>query len=205
MRFQTAEEFHQKACNCYVLTDLGGIIPTQVAFLGHRRDDGLLFYLTKDTSDVVPFKYSPHIELYTPKLGYMKKSKGSGYDFVARVPSRRYKVGITNENLNKHVLTPSYKSNLERLEEIRAGRYATIHHGLGSDHIQGISMKYGLSRDGVYYQDDRIASIHDGRITYNSESEMYFHHNNLVKFGVNLPHNYQQMQNLSQYAEEYDV
>lgn len=205
MRFETREEFVQKALGTYVLMSDGKKLDKQLVFLAYDEDENL--HYRSVGQEATRFSFHPGLELHSPALGYANIADFKDDVYVCRNPLRKYKIGVHSGNVNTRFFTGDININLERLDKIQKRSYIPPSEAIRSKIIRGVSLKYAANRNGVFYRDEQIASLVDNTIVFNSESEKYFHGKTLRKLGFTNTFSVanQIILDLNSYEEQYDI
>lgn len=197
MKFTTRDEFEQKVVGSICLVK--GVKEKRIAFVSH---DYFLFNNKEENKDQM--RFYKKFDYKAPPLGYTIIEGDTV--FVSRKPARVFKVGLFERNANPNLFN-SYPvgSVVDGIHRILNNDYPPIGLAITNRNLTPVSRKYAVSSTEVCHEGRSIASIKGRKLTFDSESEMYFHHRYLLSLGLNLPADYKHERDIKEYNYDYDV
>ncbi len=129
-----------------------------------------------------------------PKLGYI--TSGNNTYFLSRNPCRRWKVGIYPRNIKPNVFDRiTYVDILKGLDTAQKNFYNNQRSYLEKIKIGMVvplSRNYAISRDSLFFQDEKIGNHKNNTIEFFSEKDMMYHQNNLLSVTDDMEFSYKE-------------
>lgn len=208
MIFDLKDDFITKVCNSFCLVSHrdGKVDTPYIAYISRKSDgEGGSHIEIQDFSKKVKKKITDfkNLSLKSPTLGYLNL-EGTCY-YVTRIPHRRWRVGIQQENINQRLFDKYSTDQIgTSLHDNFNKKYPTFDN-LKKEVLEGrvkkqaFSRRYALSRQGLEYCGDKVATIDfiKKTLTFESENDVMYHSGILpslglweFKFEMNKPFNH---------------